>query len=256
MKNNKKNRSIRKVVFICIAMSMFQLISYASSPPRSFEKLKEPTSYELSMSEETLETKKPEGIKAIDCIEEVKGIITENLVLEEPVLEEPTVEEFAAEEPVEKGFTYNTSIPMPKEHQEYLYNKCKERGLDYLKTLAIISLESNFNNSTVSGTNDYGYMQINKANHNHLSKTLGTGNNPKDPYVNINWGTYMLEDLYSYWRNQGISEELSAGNVFTPLDKYVMSSYNKGIAGFKRYGMAVRYINLTTVRYHDILKLQ
>lgn len=141
---------------------------------------------------------------------------------------------------------------MPIEHQEYLYKKCKEWELDYSKTLAIISLESNFNSKLISTTRDYGYMQINKGNHSHLSKTLGTPNSPVDPYINIDWGTYMLGDLYQNWRGHNINEEVKEGQIFSELDKYVMSSYNKGITGFKKKGMATKYINLIEDRFRKL----
>ena len=148
---------------------------------------------------------------------------------------------------------YIKSIKMPKEHQKYLYNLCKKRGLDYLKVLAIISLESNFNSKLVNNSGDYGYMQINKVNHKYLSETLGTENAPLDPYVNLNWGTYMLSNLYKQWRAEKIDDTVKKGEIFSTLDKYVISSYNKGVAGFKKGGMASRYIGLARRRYMQIV---
>ena len=132
------------------------------------------------------------------------------------------------------SFTYNPNIPMPKEHQEYLYKLCKERGLDYLNTLAVLKHESQFNSKEVSKTGDYGYMQINKINHKELSKTLNTPNTPLDPYVNLNWGTYLLQKAYSYWTE--------AGKTGRELYECALSTYNKGLNGFKKYGKAVEYI--------------
>lgn len=144
------------------------------------------------------------------------------------------------EKPVEKtvqktSSIYNSNIPMPKEHQEYLYKRCQELGLNYKKTLASIKHESDFNVNVVSETNDYGYFQINKVNHQDLSQKLDTANSPLNPYVNIDWGTYMLSDLYNYWKDQGYTG--------TGLDNAVWSSYNKGLNGFKKYGQATAYIN-------------
>lgn len=140
------------------------------------------------------------------------------------------------EKPVQKTSSiYNPNIPMPKEHQEYLYKRCQELGLNYKKTLASIKHESDFNVNVVSETNDYGYFQINKVNHQDLSQKLDTANSPLNPYVNIDWGTYMLSDLYNYWKDQGYTG--------TGLDNAVWSSYNKGLNGFKKYGQATAYIN-------------
>lgn len=136
--------------------------------------------------------------------------------------------------PQEDKFLYNPNIPMPKEHQEYLYQLCKERGLDYVTTLAVLKHESQFDPNSISKTGDYGYMQINKINHKHLSKVLKTSNSPLDPYVNLNWGTYMLQDAYSHW--------LKVGKTGRELYECALSTYNKGLTGFKKYGKATPYI--------------
>jgi hypothetical protein len=132
------------------------------------------------------------------------------------------------------GFVYNKEIPLPKEHQKYLYRLSQERGLDYEKTLAVIKHESGYDPTEISGTNDYGYFQVNKINHEELSEKLDTPNKPLDPYININWGTYKLSELYSYWEEKGVM-----GNQ---LDEYVWSSYNKGIGGFRKHGKATKYV--------------
>lgn len=128
-------------------------------------------------------------------------------------------------------------IPMPIEHQKYLYNLCEQRNIDYVKALAILKHESQFKANNVSSTNDYGYMQINKGNHKWLAGELGTANAPLDPYVNMNWGTHMLGTLYSQYRAKGLSGEA--------LDRATWSAYNKGVAGYNKYGEATRYIQRT-----------
>lgn len=142
----------------------------------------------------------------------------------------------------DKELIYIEEIEMPKEHQKYLFKMCKERSLDYLKVLAIIKNESQFKSDTISETNDYGYMQINKINHNRLSQALNTRKNALDPYININWGTFMLKELYDKWKEQGINNDKIEGKDFTELDEYVFSSYNKGLGGFKKHGKAKNYI--------------
>lgn len=136
-----------------------------------------------------------------------------------------------------------TDIAMPKEHQEYLKKLCQQRGLDYKKTLALIRHESNFNPRAVSQTRDYGYFQINISNHKSLAKTLNTKNDPLDPYINMNWGTYLLKNLYDYWRNKGLTG--------SKLDEAVLSSYNRGINGYKKYGVARQYV----ARYQENYKV-
>lgn len=138
----------------------------------------------------------------------------------------------------------STKIKMPIEHQIYLYDICQERGLDYLKTLAIIKHESSFNSQSNNGVN-FGYMQIHKMHHNRLSQALKVENKPLDPYININWGTHMLSKLYKKFRKEGLT-----GDV---LDRAVWSSYNKGEGGFRKTGEATKYIEKT---YKDLSEIK
>lgn len=136
---------------------------------------------------------------------------------------------------MEEASIYNPDIPMPKEHQEYLYELCQERGLDYVKTLAVIQHESAFNPNATNATNDFGYFQVNQVNHSTLAEKLDTVNDPFNPYINMDWGTYMLSDLYTFWSERGYHGQ--------GLDDAVWSSYNKGRNGFILNGHAVSYIN-------------
>ncbi|WP_162985733.1 transglycosylase SLT domain-containing protein [Virgibacillus halodenitrificans] len=155
-------------------------------------------------------------------------------VIEKESYERQTVIEEKEEEMI-NYFVYNEDIPMPKEHQFYLFNKAQERELEYEKTLALIETESGFRSTVISDTKDFGYFQINRINHEYLAETLNTRIIPLDPYINIDWGTYMLSTLYDYWKEKGITGK--------ELDHYVWSSYNKGITGFKKYGKAVQYVS-------------
>lgn len=130
----------------------------------------------------------------------------------------------------------SSKIPMNIDHQKYLYNLCKTRNLDYVKVLAIVQTESSFRPNVVSAGN-YGYMQLNKVNHRRLIASLGTKNAPLNPYVNLNWGTKMLEELYRKFEARGYSGDR--------LDRAVWSSYNKGEGGYRRSGEAKNYINKT-----------
>jgi soluble lytic murein transglycosylase-like protein len=138
-----------------------------------------------------------------------------------------------AEAKTPSSFQYVREIPMPYKEQEYLYKKVRERGLDYEETLATILHESSFRSNVVAGRN-YGYFQINKVNHASLAKTLRTANKPLDPYVNINWGTYMLSNLYKKYQKQGLKGRA--------LKDAVLSAYNKGESGYKQTGKATKYI--------------
>lgn len=142
------------------------------------------------------------------------------------------------------SFPYSEALPLPYEHQEYLYSLCIDYGLDYEKALAVMEHESKFDPNAIGATSDFGYFQINAINHEWLSKTLSTPNDPLDPYVNIQWGTYMLDYLYDYWEEKGLTS--------VALEDAVLSSYNKGITGFQRTGKATTYINKVRESYKFI----
>lgn len=132
-----------------------------------------------------------------------------------------------------KSSFYIKQIPMSYKEQEYLYNLCVKRGLDYKEMLAFIKSESSFNKKAKGG-NNYGYFQINKLHHANLAKKLKVRNAPFDPYVNMNWGTYMISDLYTKYKKKGLKG--------TNLKNAVLSAYNKGEGGYARTGKAVSYI--------------
>jgi soluble lytic murein transglycosylase-like protein len=95
------------------------------------------------------------------------------------------------------GFVYSDKIPMSYELQEYTYQKCEERGLEYELVLAVIWRESRFDAGAVNvnknGTQDSGIMQINDVNRAWLSER-GI-EDLMDPYQNIDAGTAMLGGL-------------------------------------------------------------
>jgi soluble lytic murein transglycosylase-like protein len=96
------------------------------------------------------------------------------------------------------GFVYSDKIPMSYELQEYTYQKCEERGLEYELVLAVIWRESRFDASAVNvnknGTQDSGIMQINDVNKAWLSERWGI-EDLMNPYQNIDAGTAMLGGL-------------------------------------------------------------
>lgn len=85
------------------------------------------------------------------------------------------------------------SSMLKPELQDYLFKKCMKAGIgEYYKLLqAQMYCESNFKSDIISGTNDYGLMQINIVNHKWLSKKLGK-NNFLDPYTSIDAGVLIM----------------------------------------------------------------
>lgn len=104
------------------------------------------------------------------------------------------------------------NLPLSQDLQEYTYNRCMEYGIEdhYEMVLALMWQESNFQPSIISKTNDYGLMQINKANHKWISELLGT-TNFLDPYQNINAGTYLISTLLLKYEDE--SKALMAYNM-------------------------------------------
>lgn len=109
-------------------------------------------------------------------------------------------------------------IPLSAELQDYIKQLCDTYGVPYELVIALIDVESSFKPNTVSGTNDYGLMQINVCNHEWLSKELGI-TDFLDPKQNILSGVFM------------ISSELESanGDIATALMRY-----NCGAAGAER----------------------
>lgn len=162
----------------------------------------------------------------------------ENTIVEDspgtPIENDPALDVTVITQKPQHTFPYSEKLPLPYEHQEYLYNLCLQYGLEYEKVLAVMEHESKFNPNAIGATSDFGYFQINSINHQWLSEKLGTANAPLDPYVNMQWGTFFLDDLYDYWENQGLTGDA--------LDEAVLSSYNKGKTGYRRTGKATNYI--------------
>ena len=89
-------------------------------------------------------------------------------------------------EPVDK--------PMEVEYQGFLYWMAEKYDLDFYLLVALIETESDFQADLISETNDYGLMQINKMNHEWLSKELDI-TDFLDPYQNMKAGCYVLSKL-------------------------------------------------------------
>ena len=79
--------------------------------------------------------------------------------------------------------------------QEFTYYLSTGYYIDYSFVMGLMFCESSFRADCVSGTNDYGLMQINKQNHEWLSEQLGL-DNISDPYQNIRAGLFILRKLF------------------------------------------------------------
>lgn len=127
-------------------------------------------------------------------------------------------------------------IPLSKELQKYVMEKAKEYNLDHELVLAVMSLESSFNPSLISRTNDYGLMQINKVNHARLKKEVGV----KDflnPYDSIDAGIFMLGELHDRYKDTHqilMAYNFGDGGMKKVWDNGVRSSkYSRAVMGRK-----------------------
>lgn len=100
---------------------------------------------------------------------------------------------------------YLPEIPLSEALQEHTFTLCKTYGIPehYATVLAVMWRESNYTPDAISGTNDYGIMQINSINNTWLYENLGL-TDMLDPYQNIEAGVYYLstyikkyDDLHS-----------------------------------------------------------
>ena len=130
-----------------------------------------------------------ENSETIEEIETEKG--TQNEEVETEQTEEKPQRSNKLYCIVENGVTYNLDVV----YQDYLWKTCKKyKVTDYYELfIAQMYHESGFQTDIVSGTNDYGLMQINKCNHDWLSKKLGKSNF-LNPYTSIEAGVYILSD--------------------------------------------------------------
>ncbi len=130
---------------------------------------------------------------------------------------------------------YREKIPMKKEHQKLLWEYCKNRKLSYIDMLALISVESNFNEKCSSASGTYkGYFQLGKGHWANLAKTLGTANNPLDGAISIKWGTAFYSWILQDKRVKDLPEEKKRD--------VALSIYQRGPIGYDKYGLSTAYL--------------
>lgn len=90
---------------------------------------------------------------------------------------------------------YKPEIPLDKQLQQYIWEKCSEQGVDYLEVLAVIKKESTYNPKCISADGkDKGLMQIRASAHQDLIQEFHI-KNLLDPYQNVKVGIYILSKL-------------------------------------------------------------
>ena len=128
-------------------------------------------------------------------------------------------------------------VPMSAELQDYVRAVSAEYGVPFELTMAVIYVESKFIPETISSTDDYGLMQVNKINHEDLKEQFGF-TDFLDPYQNIYSGVYILADkiresggdfttaLMRYNEgDQGARDRWAVGQFSTQYSEDVLSKY-------------------------------
>ena len=82
-------------------------------------------------------------------------------------------------------------VPLSHDLQDWIRAICEENGVPMALVMAIIDQESDFRAHLISGTNDYGIMQINACNHEAMIEKFGI-TDFLDPYQNVQCGIYII----------------------------------------------------------------
>ena len=181
-------------------------------------------------------------------IVEANIVYTEDLEIDKSIVLEV---EMSNKEMLESEFHYVKDIPLPEKQQEFLYNECQKNDLDYILALSVIGTESDFNPNIEhlnnNGTIDYGLFQINSCNLKEFRKNLNISGSNTDPYNNIKMGVYELSRLNNMYSNLKGNE--------TKYEEAVLSSYNKGVGGYRKNGKATKYLNRYNNKKEEILSI-
>lgn len=92
-------------------------------------------------------------------------------------------------EPIVTVWYYD--VPLDESLQDYIRETCAEYNVPVDLVMAITEHESSFRADVISGTSDYGLMQINSINHETLREELGVSDF-LDPYENVLCGIYLI----------------------------------------------------------------
>jgi soluble lytic murein transglycosylase-like protein len=171
----------------------------------------------------------------------VVEVVDTPIQVPEAVEEELYVHPFA--EAYEQGFNF---YKIPEEYaneggylseavQVYLWNLCRDRGLDYYTVLALIERESAYKWDAVGDNeNSYGYGQIYKKWHLERMEEEGV-QDLTDPYGNLRVCTNFLQELQGKYGESGDNCVLMVYNMGESTAKKLWkqgiysSEYSRGI---------------------------
>ena len=132
-------------------------------------------------------------LAALTCIPKEDKIETPETEVQPVELIIPT--EMVTPTPVEEVETSDEPIyfdvPLSKGLQDWIRIICEENDVPMALVMAIIDQESDFRANLISGTDDYGIMQINACNHEAMEKMFDI-TDFLDPYQNTQCGIYII----------------------------------------------------------------
>ena len=129
--------------------------------------------------------------------------------------QKPETAEAAQPEPAAEYY----DVPLSHQLQDAVFREAERWNVPAALLLAMMDQESDYRTDLVSGTDDYGIMQINAINHPRLREELGV-TDFLDPEQSITCGAYMIGELLDKFD----------GDIHRAL-----TSYNRGEAGARRY---------------------
>lgn len=87
-------------------------------------------------------------------------------------------------------------VPLADDIQDLIFSECSSKKVPTDLVIAVIDVESGFDPSKISKTNDYGLMQINACHKDFFKKSLQI-TDLLDERQNIRAGVYMLSGIVS-----------------------------------------------------------
>lgn len=102
-------------------------------------------------------------------------------------------------------------VPLSHSLQRYIYEICADENVPITLVYAMIEHESRFNPETISETDDYGLMQINKVNHTWLNEEYRCAD-MLDPYQNVFCGVKIIGEYIDHYSGD-LTKALMAYNM-------------------------------------------
>lgn len=109
---------------------------------------------------------------------------------------------------------------VPKEHIQLMLQESRDRDIPQRLYFKLIQTESRFDSSAKSPVGATGYMQLMPSTYTAYASQIGVTTHT--PTTNIKVGTYLLQQLHSYWRKMYPSDP-------ERVWKLTLASYNAGI---------------------------